>query len=31
MKKWLKRGLGLMLQIIVPALIERLIVAVFAL
>jgi hypothetical protein len=31
MKKWLKRGLGLMLQIIVPTLIEHLIVAVFAL
>lgn len=31
MKKWLKRGLGLMLQIIVPALIEHLIVAVLAL
>lgn len=31
MKKWLIRGLGLLLQLIVPALIEQLIVVAFAL
>jgi hypothetical protein len=31
MKKWLMRGLGLLLQMIVPALVERLIVLAFAL
>jgi len=31
MKKWLLRGLGLLLQVIVPPLVEYLIVAVFAL
>lgn len=31
MKKWLVRGLGLLLEIIVPPLIEYLIVTIFAL
>jgi hypothetical protein len=31
MKKWLIRGLGLLLQLIVPALVEQLIVVAFAL
>lgn len=31
MKKWLWKGLGLVLQIVVPHLVERLIIAFFAL
>jgi hypothetical protein len=31
MKKWLIRGLGLLLQMVVPALVEHLIVVAFAL